>query len=194
MRVGLEVHLAASPIGDVGVALRRPQVGVTEHLLDGPEVGASFEEMCRERVAEEVRMDATRLEARSVGQLPQDQERTGTCERSTSCVQEELGPVATIEMRTPEREVAPNRLRGRSPERHEALLVALAQHANDALLDRHAPLLEPCGLGDAKPGAIQEFDERAIPERAWSRSDRGVDETFRLGGRERARQRAGTAR
>ena len=39
-----------------------------EHLLNGPQVGASLEQVRRERVAQEVRVDALRLEAGLLGE------------------------------------------------------------------------------------------------------------------------------
>ena len=64
-RVGvrLEVQLPSPPIGYVRVQLRRREVGMAEHLLNGAEVGAALEQVRRERVAQQVRMDAARLEA-----------------------------------------------------------------------------------------------------------------------------------
>ena len=194
MRMGLEVHLAAAPVRDVRVALRRPEVGVPQHLLHRAEVGAAFEEVGRERVAEEVRVHSTRLEAGPVGQLAEDEERAGARERPAARVQEQLRAVATIKVRAAEREVAADGFCGRAPERHEALLATLAEHAHDALLDRDAALLEPGRLGDTEAGAVEELHERAVAEGARRRSDSGVDEPLGLGRRECARQRARPAR
>ena len=77
MRVGAEVRLAAAAVGDVRVALGRREVGVTEHLLHGAEIGATFEQVGREGVAQQVRMHALGLEAGLLGELAQDQERAG---------------------------------------------------------------------------------------------------------------------
>ena len=45
MRVRLEVQLPAAPVGYVCVELGRGEVGVAEHLLDAPQVGAALEQM-----------------------------------------------------------------------------------------------------------------------------------------------------
>lgn len=164
----------------MGVALGRPEVGVPEHLLHGSEVGSAFEEVRRERMAEKVGMHAPRLEPRAVGELAQDQERAGACESSAACVQEELRAIATIEVRTAQREVATDGFGSRTPEWYEALFPALAEHADDALFDGDASFLEPGRLGHAQSRAVQELDERAIPQRAWRRPDGGVDEPFGL--------------
>ena len=63
VRVAAEVRLAAAAIRYVRVELGRAEVGMAEHLLDAAEVGAALEQVRRERVAQQVRMDAFRLEA-----------------------------------------------------------------------------------------------------------------------------------
>ena len=77
VRVRGEVRLPAAPVGDVRVALGRGEVGVPEHLLHGAEVGAALEQVGRERVAEQVRVDALGLEPGLLGELAQDEERAG---------------------------------------------------------------------------------------------------------------------
>ena len=174
VRVCLEVHIAAAPVGDVRVALGRAEIRVAEHLLHRAEVGAALEKMRRERVAEEVRMDTARLEAGAVGEFLEDEERAGAGERTAARVEEELRPVAAVEMRAAEGEIAAHGLGGGTAERDEALLAALSEHADDALVDGDAALLEPDGLGHAKPGAVQELDERTVAKRsrAWCPSRR----------------------
>ena len=66
--VSLEVDVAAASVGDVRVALRRPEVGVAEHLLHRAEIGAAFEQVGGERVAEEMGVDATGLEPGPLGE------------------------------------------------------------------------------------------------------------------------------
>ena len=187
MRVRVEVDVPASAVGDVRVALRRPEIGVAQHLLHRAQVSASLEEVRRERMPEEVRVHPDGLEARALRELAQDEERAGARERSAARVQEELSAVAAIEVGTTEREVAANGLGGGSSERHETLLPALAEDTDDAFLERDARFLEPGGLRDAQPGAVEELDERAVAKRARRRPDGGVYEPFGLGRRECAR-------
>ena len=52
-----------------------------EHLLDGAQVGASLEQVRRERVAQEVGVDALGLEPCLVGEAAQDEEDAGAGER-----------------------------------------------------------------------------------------------------------------
>ena len=54
---------------------------MAEHLLDGPQVGAALQQVRRERVPQQVRVDAVRVEARVLGEAAQDQERAGTGQR-----------------------------------------------------------------------------------------------------------------
>ena len=54
-RVGAEVDLLEAFAGEVRVHLRGRDVGVAEHLLDGPQVAAAGEQMGGEAVAERVR-------------------------------------------------------------------------------------------------------------------------------------------
>src|SRR5829696_2832303 len=56
VRMGLEVHVAAAAVADVRVQLGGREIGVAEHLLHAAQVGASFEQMRREGVAQKVRM------------------------------------------------------------------------------------------------------------------------------------------
>ena len=63
MRVRLEVDVAAAPVGDVRVALGRPQVRVPQHLLDGAQVGPALQQVRGERVTQQMRVDTTGLEA-----------------------------------------------------------------------------------------------------------------------------------
>jgi hypothetical protein len=90
-------------------------------------------------------------------------------------------------VRPAEREVAAHGFGRRPPERDEPLLAALAEHANHALVDRDAALLEADRLGHAQSGSVQELDERAVAQRARRRPRGGVDEPLGLGRRERAR-------
>jgi hypothetical protein len=158
---------------------------MAEHLLDGAEVGAAFEQVRGEGMTQEMRMHPARLEAGAVCELAENQEGAGAGERPAAGVQEELRPVAAVEVRPAEGEVAAHRLGGRTTQRNEALLAALAEHAHDAVLECDAVLLEPDGLGDPEPGAVEELHQGPVAQRARRRADGGVDETLGLGRRER---------
>src|SRR3954470_12516197 len=93
------VQLATARIGYVRIELGRRQIRVAEHLLDGAEVGAALQQVGRERVPQDVRMDAVRVESRLLRQLAEDQERAGARERAALGVQEQLRPVPAVEVR-----------------------------------------------------------------------------------------------
>ena len=65
---------------------------MTQQLLDAAQVRASFEQMGRKGVAEQMRVHARRLEPGLLGQPAQDQERSGAGERPAARVEEELRP------------------------------------------------------------------------------------------------------
>src|SRR5690348_13439635 len=99
MGVRLVVQLAPTPIGYVRVQLGRRKIGMAEHFLDRAEVGAAFEQVCCERVPQQVRVHACGIEPGLFGSTPENQERTGARERPALRVEEELGTVTTVEMR-----------------------------------------------------------------------------------------------
>src|SRR3954447_4152406 len=176
MWVRVEVQLPAASIGYVGVELGRREVGVAEHLLHGAEIRAALQQVCRERVPEQVRVDSLRVEAGLLGELAQDQEGAGPRQRPAARVQEQLRPVPRVEERTAAREVAPQRVGCRAPERDDALLAALADTADEPLLEVDAALLEADGLADAQPRAVEELNERGVAERARRGAGRRVDQ------------------
>ena len=65
-----------------------------------------------------MRMDAGRLEPRTLGELPQDEKCAGAGESATSGIEEELGPVAAVEMWPAECEIAADGLGGRTTQWH----------------------------------------------------------------------------
>src|SRR4029077_3399693 len=106
MRVRAEVRLAPVAVRDVRVSLRRADVRVPEHLLDAPEIGSALEEVGGKRMPQQVRVDASGLEPGAIGQAPQDEERPRARQRPAARVEEQVGAVATVEVRAPERHVA----------------------------------------------------------------------------------------
>ena len=190
MGVGLEVDLAAATVRHVRVALCRSEVRVPEHLLDGAEVGAAFEQVRGERMAEEMRVDSPGLEAGSFRELAQNQEGARAGQRAAAGVQEELGSVPAVEVGAAESEVAAYGLCSRTPEGYQALLVPFAENADDPLFGHDATLRESDSLGHSEACAVEELDEGAIAKRARSRAGRRVDEAFGLGRRQCARKRS----
>jgi hypothetical protein len=153
---------------------------MAEHLLHAPQVGAALEEVRRERVPEEVRVDTRRVEPRLPREPTQDEEGARAREGAALRVQEELAPVAAVEVRPAARKVAAKRLCRLPPERDEALFVALPHAADDPVLDVDTAPLERDGLADAQPGAVEKLDERPVTESTRRRSSRGLDEPLNL--------------
>ena len=172
----------------MGIELGRTEVGVAEHLLHAAEVGAAFEEMGGERMTQEMGMDAARLQAGFVRQAPEDEKDACARERPALRVQEELGAVATVEVRTPAGEIAPQGLGRFTTERDDPLFISLAQAAHDPVVEIDTPTIEADRFSDAKPRPVEKLDERAVAKCARGRSLRGVDQPFDLTRRERPGQ------
>src|SRR4051794_14934022 len=137
------IQLPTAPIGYVRVELGRPEIGVAQHLLDRTEIRAALEQVCREGMAEKVRMHTFGLEARTLGELPEDQECTRARESTALRVQEQLRPVALVEVRAAVGEVAAQRLGGLASERDDPLLAALPRAADQPLVEIDRAPLEP---------------------------------------------------
>ena len=153
---------------------------MAEHLLDGAEVRSTLEEVGRERVAQEVGMHTLGLEAGALGQASKHEEGPGPRERAASGVEEELGSIATVEVGATEGEVSTYGLGSRTAERHEALLPALPENADDPLVESHARLVETDRLGDAETCPVQELHQCAVAEVARRGPDCGLDQPLRL--------------
>src|SRR5438034_4983353 len=124
---------------------------------------------------EQVWMDALGVEPCPCGPPAKDQERACAGERAALGVQEELRPAAAVEVRPAAGEVAAQGLGGRTPDRHDPLLAALAETADEALVERDAALLEADGLRDSQARAVEELDQSSVAEVARLGSRGGLD-------------------
>src|SRR6187431_1870562 len=77
-----EERVTPARIRNMRVELGRPQVGVAQHLLHRAQVGTPFEQVRGEGMAQQMGVDARRIEARLGGQAAQDEKRAGPCERT----------------------------------------------------------------------------------------------------------------
>ena len=91
-------------------------------------------------------------------------------------------------------EVALERCLGGAAERHDALLPALAGHAQRAGLEADVGEREVARLGGAQAAAVEELEQRAVAQVARLGAGRRVEQARDLVGRERRRQRARAAR
>ena len=165
-----------------------------EHLLNRAQVGSAFEQVGGERVTQQVRVHAPGIEPGFRRQLAQDEEGARAGEGATLGVQEELGPVTAVEVWASARQVPAKRLGRMTADRDDAFLVALADHADEPVVEVDARLVEPDGLRDAQACAVEQLDERLIAKRAGLSARGRVDQTLRLAWRERLRQVPGAAR
>jgi hypothetical protein len=125
-----------------------------------------------------VRVHALRLQAGAYGRTAEDEERARACERAALGVQEELGAVASIEMRPPAREVAPDRFRRLPPDRDDPLLVAFAPSANEPRVEVDRAPHETDGLADTEPGGVEELEQGGVAQRSRRGSGRSLEDAF----------------
>lgn len=180
--MGGEVRLLTTLVRDVRVALCGGQVGMPEHLLDAPKIRASFEEMGRERVTEQVRVDATGLEPSLLSEPTENEECARAGQRSTAGIEKEVGPMAAIEMRPAEREVSAHRFDRRAAEWHDSLLAPFPENAHELSIEIDGGARKADCLGHPQTGAVEKLDERAVAHCARGGPVRSVDQAFGLGG------------
>jgi hypothetical protein len=162
------------------IELGRPEVRVSQHFLHAAQIRASFEQMRGERVAQEVRVHALRIEACLLRQLPKDEEGSGARQRTSLRVQEELRPVSAVQIGTSAREVPAEGLDAFPPERDDPLLVALPDAPNEAAVEIDPAPLEPDGLADAQAGSVENLDERAVSQGTRCGAVGGIDQALHL--------------
>ena len=180
----------------VGVALRRREARVAEELLDRPQVGAGVEEVRRAAVAERVRVEIRAIG--SEGAVAADDVLDLACRQRRAVPAEEesarvLCAFALASHRRPRGEpLDESRVRGPA-ERHDALLVALADRADGSSVEVDAVEREPRELADTEPAGVEHLEHRAIArlEPVGSRrvGGRRLDDAERVLDREELRER-----
>src|SRR6267142_6424153 len=123
-----------------------------------------------EGVAEQVRMNSFRLQPGRGRELAEDQE--GACAREPAAlrIEEELRAVPHVQERASPSQVTAQGLRGLSPDRHDPLLRAFADAANDARVEVDTRLLQADCFADPQARAVKELDECAVAQGARRRS------------------------
>jgi len=153
---------------DVAVDLCRRERRVAEELLDDAKIGATFEEVGRERVPQPVRMaqeptHGARLESPSAdGQ-----------EHRFGCAADQTGSALP--------QVASQMVCGLLAERENAVLAALAVNVHDLALEVDVAEVEHHGLGAAQPGRVEELEERAVAQREGRPSLDSLEQLLDLG-------------
>ena len=168
--MGPTVDLADPLAGQVRVELGRGDTRMSEQLLDDPQVGAALEQVRRERVAQRVRADAVRETGRrgpptSPPPRPAAARAGGRGRRGTPgpprvgatwCRARRRSRGAGHPARQPvERDVA---------DRHEPLLVALADDADEPAVDREVLGVEAERLADPQPGGVEQLEQGPVAE------------------------------
>src|SRR6266545_1068545 len=139
-------------------------------------------------MTEEVRMDSLRIESCLRGDAAEDQEGPCAGQATAPRVEEELRPVARVEVRAPACQVSAYGLDGLPTDRDDPLLGPFPDAADKPALEVDARLLQADGLADPQARAVEELDERLVAQRAWARASRSLDEPFSFRRREGARE------
>src|SRR6185437_6918740 len=109
-------------------------------------------------------------------------------------VQEQLLPVAPVEVRTTAREVAAEGVRCLAPDRYDPFLASLAEGANESVFEIHGLTVERDRLAHPQPGAVEELAEGTVAKVPRRRPGGRVEEALDLRWRERPRQRPAAPR
>src|SRR5258705_9938681 len=139
------VHRPHPLLQHVGVNLRRREIGVAEHHLDGAEVGAALEQVRRERMPQHVRAER-RGDAGAAPVRLQDLPEADARQPRPAAprVHEEPRTRALAEQRRPAvAQVAPDPRRRLVAHRHDSLLGALARARQLRRLEVHVRLPQP---------------------------------------------------
>jgi hypothetical protein len=130
----------------VRIPLGRREIGVSEHFLNRPQVGPALQQVGGEGVAEEVGVDATRLQAGGSGEASEDEEGSRPGERTALGVEEELRAPAAVEVRAATGEIAAERVGGLAADRNHALLRPLPEATDEPAFEIDRGTVEPDGL------------------------------------------------
>src|SRR5918999_1392434 len=151
-------HLEAARLYP-SVGLGRADRGVSQQLLDRAQVGASFQQVGGERMAQRVGRDAgaARLELQ-----PASHVRGG--EAATALRQEQGVALARLQGRAPAREVAVDRAPGVLAGRDEPRAAPLPFHPNLLGVGIGARRVEVDELLGAQPGGVGQLEHRAIAQ------------------------------
>ena len=173
-RMGIAIGGSEPLAADMGVALGRGHVSVTEQLLDRSEIGTAIEEMRRERVPEGVGMSRRR-------RTPiEDATHIARSEPATTLVAEEL---VTGDDLASESEPTAQRIYRRLAEGNESLARPLAPHPSRPLSEIEGADIESTQLSNSDTRAVEHLKHRVIAGPAplgLVRIDRGLEQTLEL--------------
>ena len=148
---------------DVRVDLGREDGLVSQHFLHDAQVGPVLDEVRGEGVAEGVRGDF--LADAGEQRLFLDEVENGHPAQWAAVFVEEGDVVeGRLGGLRADVEVGAERVSGHLAEGDEALFVALADHAHEALLQVDVRDEQAAGLGDAQAAAVEDFEDGAVAE------------------------------
>jgi hypothetical protein len=178
----------------VGVHLRRGDVGVPEHLLQGAQVAAAREQVGGERVAQRVRAHPP-VEARGAGVALDDLVEALAGQARPAVVDEEVALLAQADHpRAPVLQVGADRGDRVAADGHEPLLRALAPRAQDPRVEVDVADLEVDRLARAQPARVHELEQRPVAQGRGVAAGRGGEQARHLVAGEDLRELLGLAR
>lgn len=175
---------------NMGVNLRGRDALMAEEKLHGTEVGAAFEEVRREGVAERVRRkrrDDSGVAGASAKQFPKTLARHRASARREE--KRALGR-ASDESWSRELKVGAKGVERDFADGHDAFLAAFPAAAHDAARFVDAVHGERHEFADAEPGRVKEFEHRAVAQRRAGFLGRRREEAFDVIERKCMRQAA----
>lgn len=162
MEFGVDVAKAFG--SDVRVDFGGVDAGMAEEFLDDAEVGAIFEEVRGETVAEHVRGDIA-LNARETNAfLDVQPECDGRERRSALCKENVGGRTARDEVWAAGLEIALQRFDGLAPERHDAFFVAFSNYGDETAVEMKLFEAHAAEFGEAQATRVGEFEDGVIAE------------------------------
>ena len=158
--MGPTVDVPDAFTGQMRVQLRRGDTRMPEQLLDDAQVGATFQQMGRERVTQGVRTDPVRETGSGCRAL--DGGPRLLASKATSAIADEDGATAQraavfeCHQSFPwTRHPAGEFIQRQITHRHQSFLVALADDPDERTIDGQILAIEPDRLADQQPGRVE---------------------------------------
>ena len=138
---------------------------MAEHFLDSAQVRAALEQVCRERVSQDMRRHAL-AQPGEPGRALDDRPRTHPGQGRAAGVQEhEAVSVALVEARADLARVQRHGAQRAPAHGHDALLRSLAEHARKPLLVQNVLQLQAHELGHPGARRVRKFKQRPVADR-----------------------------
>ena len=164
-RAGMRGEVHAPDVGavDVGVELRRRDVGMPEQLLHGTQVGSALKEVRGVAVSQGVGVEP--LDARHAPVALHDRMDRLPREAPAAHVEEDrLRGAAPHELAASLPEIGRERRGGRPHDGHHALLSPLAVNPEERLVQDDGAQVEPTELARAQAAAIEGLEDGAVTQ------------------------------